>query len=417
MSDAWTPYRPRAIAALNAIGRLLAAVGLRSSLAPDSLIAAARRRTGLDAFGDPPLQPALDTLTAAIDRQAALHPFGRWVIRKRLIDVLSVRLRVEALFRRYPEIDDIDIGPPLVIAGLQRTGTTMLHRLLAADPDTRALLSWEAIDPLPRPGFVPGRPPPPGPDPRIKAARVAEKGLAYLAPEFFAIHPVEAEAPEEDVLLLEFALCSQVPEATLNVPDYAAWRAQADPAPAYAYLHRLLKLLHWQRPARRWVLKTPAHLEHLDTLLAEFPGARIIQTHRDPQRTVASFSSMLAHGYGVFSDRVDAAEIAGRWTAMNAAMVARADAVRAIHPEAFIDVHYHELVRDPMAQVRRIYDFAGLPLTDAATAAMDATRNRNTQHKYGRHHYTLADFGLDAETVDRLFGDYRARYDIPQETA
>src|SRR6185503_18919343 len=126
--------------------------------------------------------------------------------------------------------------------------------------------------------------------------KLSERTLAWLAPEFFAIHPVEADAAEEDVLLLDHSFTSQAPEATLHVPTYAAWLETQDLEPAYRYLARALKLLSWQKPRQFWVLKTPHHMEYLDELFRVFPGATVIQTHRDPQKTMGSFCSMVAHG-------------------------------------------------------------------------------------------------------------------------
>ena len=407
MTRSFQPYRPRAIALLNGLGRLF---GWHPSLDPDRLMAEAEKRAGSHDYGEPPVRPALEVLCRSIDEEAGLHPFGRWVIRTRLRDALIMRLRVQALIKQHPEILQLPIEPPLVIAGLQRTGTTMLHRLLAADPDTRALASWEAISPLPHPAQKPGQP-----DRRIGMAKTAEKGLAYLAPEFFSIHPVEAEAPEEDVLLMEYAFLSQVPAATLKVPGYAAWLDEQDMLPAYRYLKVLLQVLHWQRPARRWVLKTPAHLEHLDALLTVFPQARIIQTHRDPLRTTASFSSMLAHGHGVFADQVDAESIARDWLNRNARMVERALAVREQHPGAFVDVSYYDLMQDPMSQIERIYAETGLSLSEAARTAMRQTMQRNVKDRHGRHHYTLEQFGLSPELVNAHYAGYREAFAIPVE--
>ncbi len=407
MTKPFHPYRPTAIAILNGIGRGL---GWRANLNPDSLMAAARKRTGLSDFGDEEFLPALEQLCSSAIKEAKMHPFGRWIFRKRLLDTLSTRLRVQDLITQHPEITELPIAPPMVIAGLQRTGTTMLHRLLAADPQTRALASWEAVNPMPHPDEVPGQP-----DWRIKQARTAEKGLKYLAPEFFAIHPVEATAPEEDVLLLEYSFRSQVPPATLNLPSYSAWLDQQDMAPSYRYLKLLLQVLQWQRPGQRWVLKTPAHLEHLDVLLAVFPDARIIQTHRDPQRTTASFSSMLAHGFGVFSDQVDAAGIARDWLNRNANMVEAAWHVRQQNPDAFIDVSYYDLMQDPMSQVERIYTFVGIELDEQARKAMDSSRQRNRQNRHGKHSYTLEEFGLSRDEVENSYASYRERFNIPHE--
>ncbi|MDX1496896.1 MAG: sulfotransferase [Salinisphaeraceae bacterium] len=407
------PYRPLAIRLFNAVGRVLAVFGIKASLKPESIIKAARRRAGLQEFGNTDFMPALEVLANALDTEAKLHPFGRLVARDRLVGFLTVRLKVQQLTRDHPEILQQQIKAPLVIAGLQRTGTTMLHRLLAADPDNRAMMSWESIDPTP-PAVKPGKP-----DPRYKKAQLAEKALKYMAPEFFAIHPVEAGAPEEDILLLEYSLMSDVPESMFYVPSYGEWLKQQDMTPAYDYLKLLLQLLQWQDAPKnergRWVLKTPAHLGQLDTLLKVFPDARIIQTHRDPSRTTASFSSMVTHGTGVFSDQVDAHERAMLWLNKNADMLRSARRVREQQPEAFIDVSYYDLMQDPLGEVQRIYAFAGIELTAASRTAMEASRKANKKDRHGKHRYSLEAFGLTPEIVDEKYADYRKTYGIPPE--
>jgi len=400
------PYRPFAIQLVNLIGRGLAAVGIRSSLEMESLIANAQKQTGLADFGDLSFKGPLSILLDSIEREARLHPFGRWIVRNRLLGILVTRLRVQELVTEHPEILELEITPPLVIAGIQRTGTTMLHRLLAADPQTRALASWEAISPMPHPRQREGEP-----ERRIKLAEMAEKGLKYLAPEFFAIHPVEAEAPEEDVLLLEYSFMSQVPEATMRLPTYSAWLQQQDLTPAYEYLKVLLQVLHWQQPGQRWVLKTPAHLEHLDLLFKVFPSAKVIQTHRQPEETVASFSSMIWHGYGVFSDQIDKLELSAHWQRNNARMMQLALDYRATNPEAFLDVSYYQLIKEPMPQIERIYNFAGIALNAEARAEMDASRQQNKQNKHGKHKYTLEEFGTNVETVRRDYANYLERFE------
>ena len=192
----------------------------------------------------------------------------------------------------------------------------------------------------------------------------SERTLSWLAPEFFAIHPVEADAAEEDVLLLDHSFTSQAPEATLHVPTYAAWLEQQDLEPAYRYLARILKLLLWQKPRQFWVLKTPHHMEYLDELLRVFPGAVVVQTHRDPQQTMGSFCSMVAHGRGLFSDHVDPREVGRHWLRKVRRMIDRSLAVRdGGAASAFVDVSYYDLVADPLGEVRRIYAHAGLELT------------------------------------------------------
>ncbi|MBP9714275.1 MAG: sulfotransferase, partial [Sterolibacterium sp.] len=325
------PYRPKFITAFNAIGRVLEPFGLRASLDAENLIAAARKKTGLTDFGDDSFRDGLTVLTRALDTEAQLHPLGRLIMRHRLIGLLVVRLKAQTLFTRHPEILQQPITAPLVIAGLQRTGTTMLHRLLAADPQLRAMRSYEAMNPISETGAKSGSnfSTNSSPDLRLQTTRLAEKALRYMAPEFFAIHPVNADAPEEEILLMDYSFLSDVAESLANVPSYADWLRHQDVTPAYAYMKSLLQLMQWQsttadarsQPIPRWVLKTPAHLGHLDVLLQTFPDAKIIQTHRDPSRTAASYSSMMAHGHGVFSDAVDAHAVAAHWHNKNVAMV------------------------------------------------------------------------------------------------
>jgi hypothetical protein len=411
------PYRPRAIAIANGVGRALSRVGVGTTeLSVDGLVAAARKKTALTGFGDESFREPLGVLVDSIEREANLTPVGRLITKVRLEGVLCNRLRAEALFERYPAILEEEIVAPLFVAGLQRTGTTMLHRLLAQDPGMRSLASWEALNPAPL--SDPHRKPlrRKGRDPRIRTAVVGEKGLAYMAPDFFAIHPVEAEAPEEEVILLDFAFLSTVAESTLHVPTYARWLETQDQTPAYAYMKKLLQLLQWQRRKERWILKTPHHLEWLDTLLDVFPDAKIVQTHRDPAKTMASFCSMIAHGRGVFSDDVDPCEVGAHWSRKIQRLVSRGMETRDHAPvESFLDVSYYDLINDPMAEVERIYRFTGRELSCETRELMERSRNVNQQNKHGKHAYRLEDFGLDRAAIEPGLAAYRARHAIRHE--
>lgn len=405
------PYRPLPIALFNFAGRWVERFGVLPDLNVDSLIANARRKTGLVDFGSEWFREPLGVLVDSINKEARLTPLGKLIQKGRLESALVVRLRVEALCKAHPEILDLDLGKVVVIAGLQRTGTTTLHRLLAADPTMRALYAWEALNPLPLPNEMPGHP-----KSRIFQAKTAEKGLAYLAPEFFAIHPVEHNAPEEDVLLLDLSFMSQSPEATLNVPTYAAWLEKQDHTPAYQYLRTLMKILMWQRPAKNWVLKTPHHMEYLDTILKVFPEAYIVQTHRDPQKTTGSFCSMVAHGRGVFSDEVDAKAVARHWVRkVNRLMELSIQTRERFGEERFLDVSYYDLLKKPIEEVKRVYQFAGIEFDEVAARSAEETKDRNVQHRYGRHRYNLEDFALSKEEIEKQYGFYRKRYAIPFE--
>jgi hypothetical protein len=295
---------------------------------------------------------------------------------------------------------------------MQRTGTTLLQRLLAADLDTRALLAWEAINPAP---FLrttaKGKK-----DSRIRTARASQRALALMAPDFFAVHPVEALAPEEDVLLLDYSFLSTVPEATLRVPSFSRWLEGQDVVPAYRYMKKLLQLLQWQRPGKRWILKTPHHLEYLDELFTVFPRAKVVFTHRDPAVTLASFCSMVAHGRGVFSDSVDPEEIGREWSAKISRQLARAlDTRQRRGDERFLDVYYRDLAQDPMTQVERVYDFAGAPLTSGTRELIGQALSRNGRHAFGIHRYRLEDFGLTKDMIAGEFADYRRRFTVSEQ--
>ncbi len=385
------PHRPLAIRALNTVlGPLADRV---VSLAPDSLRRAATRATGLSDFGSADYEEPLTRLIASIEAEAQLHAVGRMIVRTRLVSSLATRLRIEAAHRADPGLAALRVERPIVIVGLPRTGTTLLHRLLAADRRNRALLSWEAVNPAPL------APPREGVrDPRIAHAELAERALAWMAPDFFAVHPVEAHAPEEEVLLLDLAFRSTVAEATLRVPSFARWLEGADQMPAYRYLVRALQVLTRARPpdvgrGGRWVLKTPHHLEWLDELVATFPDALVVWTHRDASEIFGSFASMLAHGRGVFSDAIDPIDIGRTWRAKSERMLSRGRAARArIGERAFFDVAYADFVRDPLEVALAITERAGATRTRETETSMRDLLARHAQHRHGVHRYDARDF-------------------------
>jgi len=402
------PYRPLPIKILNAIGPV---IGLQKKLTVEGLLKTARKKTGLTDFGDEWFLEPLGKLVEAINNEANLTTMGYFIQKGRIESALVIRLQIEALCKKHPEILDIDLGKVLVIAGLQRTGTTTLHRLLAADPNTRSLSSWEAQFPLPLPGEKSGEP-----TQRIKKTHFMEKALAYISPEFFAIHPVEHDAPEEEILLLDLSFMSQTPAAIMHLPGLSQWMEQADSTPAYEYLKKVLKVLHWQNPAKNWVLKTPHHMEYLSTLTKVFPEAYIIQTHRDPKKTMGSFCSMVAHGRGISSDQVDAMEVSKHWTRKVDRMIRHTmEAREALPKDKSIDISYYDILKDPVHEIRRIYKMAGMDFTEEVEQAIRATMAVNKQHRYGRHVYHLESFGLSKDGIDEQFAYYREKHQIPHE--
>jgi hypothetical protein len=205
-------------------------------------------------------------------------------------------------------------------------------------------------------------------------------------------------------------------DATVPVPTYSAWLHATDQRPMYRYFRRLVQLLLWQRPGT-YLGKTPHHLENLPTLLEVFPDAKVIVTHRDPAKVVPSFCSMMAHGRRLFSNDVNLADIGRQFHAKQRNGVVDAmNARRNLPAESFIDVHYADLMADPMKEVRRIYDFLGYDLHHQTIATMNAFRAENPKNKRGPHRYDPEDFGLSREQLDLDFTPYRNYYGIAQES-
>ena len=399
------PYRPALIRFANRLG---ARAPFRVSLDAEALIRAAKKKTKLDDTGDPSFREPLGILLRSIEEEAALHSVGRIIARARIVSMLVTRLRLEALISREPAIERETLTRPIVIVGLPRTGTTLLHRLLASDQARiRALMSWEALMPVAANG-----------DARDQRRRIAqavrsERALKYLAPDFFAVHPIDARGPEEEILLLDLAFRSTVPEATMYVPTYSRWLEGADQLPAYRQLARALRALQWQRkpadPDFRWVLKTPHHLEWLEELPQVLDNPLIVWTHRAPKDVVGSFCSMIAHGRGVFSDRVDPLEIGRAWLRKGKRMVERAlDARSRIGEENIIDVRYSDLLRDPLAVAKVVEERAGLKWNAGTEAELKRSLGRETKDRHGVHRYRLSDFGLTEADVEGAFARYRS---------
>jgi hypothetical protein len=385
----------------------------RPDFSEEKLIAQARRNTGLHHFGSDAFRPAMRRLLDALDNEADLHLLGRSVMRTAVLRALECRLRLENFADLHPEISEIGVTKPVFITGMQRTGTTKLHRLLSCAPALRYLPSVEALRPTPLGRAV--RNEPGDWERRVRQARIAERGMKYISPALFAIHPIEAESPEEDVFLFDVTFISPAADASLSVPTYTKWIREIEQRPAYAYVRRLIQLLLWQKPGR-YLGKTPHYQENLDVLLDVFPDAKIIHTHRDPLKVVPSFASMMAHTGAMLSRKIDPVEVGRRVADQMANSVDRAIVSRAqAAEESVLDVHYGALVREPMVEMRRIYDFLELEWSPEATTEMQGWLVGNPQHKYGRHRYRLADFGLDPVELDARFKAYRERFGVERE--
>lgn len=384
------------------------------SLDRDSILEEARQIAGSSDFGDEAFREPFERLLVALDGEARLNPVGRGMQRARIVGLLVNRLRTEAFIARFPEILDEQIREPIVIVGLPRTGTTMLQRMIAADPENHSLLWWESRNPAPFESpdeWLASE----ARDARIADAEVEVAGMLEGAPDLMAMHPLEAEGPDEEIMLLEHSFFSTNPEAFVDVAGFGAWQDEQDQTAGYRYLERLLQFLQWQKKQRgatasRWVLKTPHHLGFMDLLFEVFPDARVIQTHRDPAQTIPSLASLIQAIRAMGSDSADPRVTGRQWSARMSRAIARCLAVREKHEDRFIDVFFADVLKDPLAQIRRIYDFAGWPLGDDAIASMKSWAVDNARDKREAHHYTLEEFGLTLADIERDFAAYRERF-------
>ncbi len=380
-------------------------------LSVESLAAEARAKTGLEDFGGDPWREALEALTASLDREANLHEVGRAVQRARLVDSLAVRLTLARAIQEHPEILREEISDPIVIVGLARTGTTMLHRLISSDPGLYSARWWEVRFPAPFPGWD-WR----GPDPRIAEAHAQVRTILETLPVLAAIHPWDAEGPDEEIMLMEHSFISHVPESSGNLPSYRAWIDQHGARPAYAYLKKLLQYLQWQKKRRgeraaRWVLKAPTHQGTLDLLFETFPGTVVIHTHRDPRETIPSVASMYFSLWALNTGTPDPLEIGRQVLDRYGRAAERGVALRERLPaERFIDVAYRDVARDPLGVVREIYRRIGRALSPEASRAMRAWVEGNPREHRPPHEYTAEKFGLTREAIERAMPRYRARF-------
>lgn len=375
-----------------------------------SIVAEAQHKTGLSDFGDERFREPMRRLLHSLDREAKLSEGGRAAQRARVVGSLITRLSAEAFIARHPEILEQEIGGPLVIVGYTRSGTTRLHRLLAQDPRHHAVLWWENRSPVPWPGSDWRRD-----DPRLRDARYEVRRVLESVPELASIHPWDAEGADEDALLMEHAFLSWVPEASAHVPSYRAFMDRADHTPAYQFLERMLKILQWQKRQRgergdRWVLKTPMHNAHLDTLCRVFPGARLLQTHRDPLESVPSAASMYAALWELASDQVDRKQVGDEVRLRQASAMAACLAFRDRFPERFCDVWYEDMQRDPLRELSRVYAWLGIPLPDEIRRRFQAWLVENAREKRPAHRYTLEEFGLTEPGLAADYAFYRERF-------
>jgi len=409
------PRRTRFIGAINAAITAGRKAGLADKpvLTKEALLTRAREYTGLDDFGDRWFEGPLGVLLEAIHAEARLNVGGEWAARAQMEKVLHDRLWAQQWFARYPEILARPLPRPVIVVGPMRSGTTRMHRLLAADHRFTHLRSFETISPVPRPGFDGV-----GPDSRVTLARRIMRVARLANPRTLTIHPTGPMEAEEELGLLVSSFWGMKHEAQWWVPSYGRWCETQDATPAYRQMARLLRLIGWSRQAstlRPWILKTPQHMLDLPALLNVFPDARLIFTHRDPLAVVGSAASLAWNQTIIYSDRADAHRIGGEWLRKTRLMIGRMREARdAVPATRRIDVHYEDMDSDWRGTMARVYRFLGLDIAPALPA-MAAYQHRAAALKRRPHRYSLEEFGLTPGKVLDELGDYVRSYGVTLE--
>jgi len=371
------------------------------SLDPNQLMQFAQQTVGSTDWGENRFKIAYEKLLTSFEEEANLSHFGRERIQNVTMRGMMTQLRIQAFLKGNPGVTEKPITRPIVIASFPRTGTTLLHKLMATDPKARVPLFWELVAPIP-----PCPPEMRDKDPRIELVRAGlNKGFERI-PKMRAIHNTESDAPEECLVLFRNILVDPYFSLLGHIPSYLEWYLQYDLKEAYRFYYKQLQILQCSLSGSPWVLKAPLHMFGLEALLEVFPEACIVQIHRDPGSFLPSFCSMAAVEQRVSTKKTDMKQIGRTQLALAQEALSRGKKARAKAPDRFLDLSYKELITDPAKAVSRIYDHFQFPMDAQMPDRLRAWMGENRQHKLGKHQYSIKDFGLDEATLKHSFSEY-----------
>jgi hypothetical protein len=383
----------------------------RTELTVDAVCAAAAARTGLEDFGPDDFRDRLGVQLAEMDADGERTGLGRMIFFGDCVRAAANRLLVHDVLARHPQIRDVRIDRPVIVVGLPRSGTTNLVNLLAADTRFRSLPLWESYEPVPNP-----REPAPrdGVDPRWTRCQQAWESMRSGAPFVAAMHPMEPDHVHEENELMAPDFSNYNLEWVARAPEWRDYYLAHDQTPHYTYMKTVLQILQWYRPRDRWVLKSPQHLEQLGPLLASFPDATVVVTHRDPVAVVQSTATMLTYGARTLYRAPRPDWYRDYWTDRIGRLLDASLRDRHLLPAGrTVDVLFHEYMADEMGTLLRVYDTAGIELTDRARAEIEAHRTAHPRGKEGRVVYDLRrDFDTTPEDVRSRFGAYLDRFPV-----
>ena len=382
-----------------------------TELTVDAVLDAAVAATGLDDFGPPDFRTRLGLQLAEVDEDPERTGLGRMLMFGDCVRYASARLRIEDLLRAHPEILDIPIEKPVIVIGLPRSGTTNLVNLLASDSRFRSMPLWESYEPVPDLRESAG---PDGVDPRWTRCQNQWEAMQSGAPFIAAMHPMEPDHVHEENELMAPDFSNYNLEWVARVPQWRDHYLATDQTPHYAYMKKVLQILQWYRPRERWVLKSPQHLEQIGPLLTTFPDATIVVTHRDPVAVVQSTITMLTYGARTAYRSTNPEWYRDYWTDRIGRLLDTSLRDRHLLPEGrVVDVYFHDYMADELGTVQRIYDAAGIELTDMAKAEISAYQAAHPRGKEGRVIYDLrGDFETTPEQVRERFGAYLDRFPV-----
>ena len=374
----------------------------------EALLQQARERAGLADFGDEWFFEPMDHFIEASNREGRLTPAGRASTTEVIVKGLVSRLRMVEDIKRNPEILDEKVDVAGIILGLPRTGSTIFQRLLASAPGMTGLRWYEAQNFAPFPGEERGNP-----VERRAYAQAMIDGWLQLSPELASIHPLEPDAPDEEILVLGQMFVSTMIEGMNYVPSFTRWLNGYDQSKGHEDLKTILKYLQWQDPSRKgrkWILKSPSNLPYAEVAAKAFPDALLIMTHRDPLQTVPSYVSMQAALYKLSASLTDA-EVGAFWFPRLVEWMRMFEAARErIGEHRFIDIDYREVGKEPMAQAERVLSRMGIPVDAQLEEVLAEFLAGNKREQRPMHDYSLERFGLDEEAIKREFATYRERY-------
>lgn len=372
----------------------------------DALLQSAIRKAGHTDFGGDSWREGFDRLIDALNDTAQLTQAGASMMGYRISNLLMNRLAIESTYREHPEIEDQEVQGPVFVIGLPRTGTTALSQLVAADPQMRSLRTWESLAPTPPPESATEHS-----DARIAQAQAGLDYMYTTYPKWAAMHHETAETPTECQDLLGMDFKAEHFDGMAYVPAYSEWVMNCDMTSAYAYHHRVLKLLQSKCPPYLWHLKTPVHMLYLDALVAEYPHARFLWSHRDPARVLGSVCSLIAYCRTWVSDRDDTATIGEEQLAIWAQAMRRAMEFRdRVGESRFADLAFADIQSNPADAIKRAYARLDIPFDERSQTAVAQWAGSHKPGLHGAHVSNLADFGLDSQQVHTAFARYTQRF-------